>query len=773
MKFLGSAMLLFALGVTGTGIAYAQVSTTSPHQIGFFCPPYTDSFAEGGFYQFPTTTFSCVFRIGDLPSGNTHYGGLFKGIIGNSTGAGNSMSISSERTLNLSGPLGNPAQDDQYFAAIWELRPGTPGQFDLQNFLNFFRTGANPPPHNNWGAINWKWGQVPSDNPDPVIIIPGILGSQEHNGVWEIDPILHTYDDLIATLDINHYTPGFDLFTLPYDWRKSNVDTAILLKQKIDEVKTICACNKVDLVAHSMGGLVARQYIQSDAYEDDVDQLIFLGTPHLGAPKAYLMWEGGELAPFSDLFQRFMEIFLLDEARKNGYETLFEYMREKPIDSVRELLPIYDYLSDAGTLRSYPQSYPTNPFLESLNNSVGNLTSSGAILYNFIGETPQAQTINGIRVLNINQYFPMWEHGYPESFYSSSGDHGLELGSGDGTVPLSSASFVNSNLITSQSDHNGIPEDSQSEIFQILTGNEASILIDNINLLNLKFILIKMLSPADLFVLAPDGKKIGKDLTTGLEVNEIPNAFYTGFTTETEFITILNPIDGEYKIYTQGTGSGAYTVETNYIDNATTTETSYTGNTDLGLITELKLEIDTQNPEDIKIIPPDTTPPVITIASPESKDYLRSQQLQVNVSAQDDSGVATLETKLGTSTVPNIGIVDLFFMKLGEYKLTASSTDTVGNATTSSITFRVIATPDSTLSDFERAKTLGWMNALTYLILKTQFKTYLNLAKSMPNVFKKSLGPVMLTELQRYRGKGLNEQGYQLLREDIEWLIKN
>ena len=46
-------------------------------------------------------------------------------------------------------------------------------------------------------------------------------------------------------------------------------------------------------MAHSMGGLVAREYTQSADYENDIDQLIFLGTPHRGSPKDYLAWEAG------------------------------------------------------------------------------------------------------------------------------------------------------------------------------------------------------------------------------------------------------------------------------------------------------------------------------------------------------------------------------------------------------------------------------------------------------------------------------------------------
>ena len=77
-----------------------------------------------------------------------------------------------------------------------------------------------------------------------------------------MDPILHAYDDLVATLAANGYSTSSastTLFTFPYDWKNSNVDTAKLLKDKIARgEKNLRLLDKVNLVAHSMGGLVAQ-----------------------------------------------------------------------------------------------------------------------------------------------------------------------------------------------------------------------------------------------------------------------------------------------------------------------------------------------------------------------------------------------------------------------------------------------------------------------------------------------------------------------------------
>ena len=65
------------------------------------------------------------------------------------------------------------------------------------------------------------------------------------------------------------------------------------LKEAIREAKDK-GYQKVNIIAHSMGGLLARAYIQSNDYQNDVENLIMVGTPHKGSPNAYYIWEGGD-----------------------------------------------------------------------------------------------------------------------------------------------------------------------------------------------------------------------------------------------------------------------------------------------------------------------------------------------------------------------------------------------------------------------------------------------------------------------------------------------
>lgn len=63
---------------------------------------------------------------------------------------------------------------------------------------------------------------------------------------------------------------------------------------------------RIDLVCHSLGGLVARVYIQELGGARRVDRCITLGTPHRGTYNSYWLWSrvGGELRPDSRLLVR-------------------------------------------------------------------------------------------------------------------------------------------------------------------------------------------------------------------------------------------------------------------------------------------------------------------------------------------------------------------------------------------------------------------------------------------------------------------------------------
>lgn len=94
----------------------------------------------------------------------------------------------------------------------------------------------------------------------------------------------HIFDYFIDYFLNNGYEEGKDLFVFPYDWRFSNVDTAMLLNDKINQIIASTGVEKVDIASHSMGGIVTKTFIR-DFGNQKLNKVVFMGTPHLGAPK--------------------------------------------------------------------------------------------------------------------------------------------------------------------------------------------------------------------------------------------------------------------------------------------------------------------------------------------------------------------------------------------------------------------------------------------------------------------------------------------------------
>jgi pimeloyl-ACP methyl ester carboxylesterase len=165
-------------------------------------------------------------------------------------------------------------------------------------------------------------GTAHADGPQrPLVFIPGILGSKLADGsgntVWgdrnsfssygklDISPgadgnglkvaglisninvlgpfwTIHQYDDLIGLLHDLGFEDGKTLFVFPYDWRLSNFETAKRLESYVHDTPILRDGN-FDIVAHSMGGLVTRIWMNQYGGSAKAHKVIYLGTPFLGS----------------------------------------------------------------------------------------------------------------------------------------------------------------------------------------------------------------------------------------------------------------------------------------------------------------------------------------------------------------------------------------------------------------------------------------------------------------------------------------------------------
>jgi pimeloyl-ACP methyl ester carboxylesterase len=164
--------------------------------------------------------------------------------------------------------------------------------------------------------------------PEAVNIIPGLIMEEERTicGVEDIN----FYGALINYLEDHGYERGDEgnLFTLPYDWRKG-IETPEGGAAKLNALMEENDFSKIDIVAHSMGGLVAREFAKQ--HGDKIGKLIFLGTPQNGAPAIYSPFYDGELRHSTG-----MDFALNDETTK-------ELVENWP--GGHELLPSYGYHS--------------------------------------------------------------------------------------------------------------------------------------------------------------------------------------------------------------------------------------------------------------------------------------------------------------------------------------------------------------------------------------------------------------------------------------------
>lgn len=113
---------------------------------------------------------------------------------------------------------------------------------------------------------------------DPVVIVPGFTTG---------DVVSIGYVPLKQRLQ----SAGYDVTLLTYpDYGLGDIhNNARLLASTVNAVKARTGAAKVDLVAHSMGGLVSRDYLKTLGGSARVDSLVMMGTPNYGTDLANIV----------------------------------------------------------------------------------------------------------------------------------------------------------------------------------------------------------------------------------------------------------------------------------------------------------------------------------------------------------------------------------------------------------------------------------------------------------------------------------------------------
>jgi len=440
---------------------------------------------------------------------------------------------------------------------------------------------------------------------DPIVIIPGIGGAMNADIIfdptptasiegWDFTPSISQYDQLIQSFLDAGLVENQDFFVAFYDWRQSNADSAVeYLVPIINIALTHSETGKVDIVAHSMGGLLARSYIQSNSYQNNIDQLIMMGTPNYGSSDVYTLWEGGVVPDSWGIVQKsVLDGFLWymkwrTTETSDGYDTIHQY-----VPSVQELLPTYDYIvdKDSGDVIPIDTMNERNLFLGALNLE-GNKTklvenvSGGVSIIAGEGES----TVGKIPVVpHAASDGKFWVDGKPDPLSPVRNDQG-----GDNRVLLSSAFLdvepgppgqevldtrdetllakifnlftstanaqffpppgpqINTQVISSK--HGDLPTDSIPEIFSILGMDAPTLAYEPIPEPD-EILTFWFASPIEVQITSPSGA------VTTKTINGIPGSTYDGATDPLGFkmVVIENPELGEYIVELLGLATGGY-----------------------------------------------------------------------------------------------------------------------------------------------------------------------------------------------------------------------
>ena len=126
-----------------------------------------------------------------------------------------------------------------------------------------------------------------------VVVAPGLLKLEGYSTLT---------DYLRQSLG---YEVGRDLLEFAYDFRQDNRRSAAQLGAAIDQWDVSAP---ITIIAHSMGCLIARYYIERLGGKRKVERVVLLGGPHAGTPYAFAgLLSGPKLLPLGMMNERLRE----------------------------------------------------------------------------------------------------------------------------------------------------------------------------------------------------------------------------------------------------------------------------------------------------------------------------------------------------------------------------------------------------------------------------------------------------------------------------------
>lgn len=285
---------------------------------------------------------------------------------------------------------------------------------------------------------------------DIIVYESLIYHLKNQGGYREYDVARNPVKRTLAGCNPSEHSNNPNLFVFAYDWRKSNAENSAALREYVQCVQRFYPNKKVNVVTHSMGSLLARRYILDNPDTHNVNKMITIGAPWLGAPKGIYALETGSF--FDNPFDN---IRIVDGIFGSTLKQLIEFY-----PGAHELLPSRWYFNlggqplavQNGTIfqnytfdqtafwlnQRHPRSNPSttaiyfhdNPRQDDWRND-----PTGVKYFHIYGEQSRNQTVGQVIERDVTRCYPVGT-----GIYCFSGKNLQPVRTnGDGTVPLLSA----------------------------------------------------------------------------------------------------------------------------------------------------------------------------------------------------------------------------------------------------------------------------------------------------------------------------------------------
>ncbi|MBI2595940.1 DUF1080 domain-containing protein [Candidatus Daviesbacteria bacterium] len=518
------------------------------------------------------------------------------------------------------------------------------------------------------------------------------------------------------TLDFftqNGYILNQDLFIFPYDWRKDLSQTKDLLDQKINAIKTQTGADKVDIVTHSMGGLVARNYIADPTKAGNVRKLITLAPPNLGSVKILKGLLYGDclstkdtsplcigISPseLKDVFQNLTGAFELAPTQKyydfysgsdNQHPVPFKDLRDIDNNNVTGGLNYTQTKELLTNLGHNTQLFTPAESFHNLDNSLDNTNGVQVSVIAGSGIDTLGQIIEKYKIDFAGIKIPQTD--------------GLKI-NGDDTVPLLSASLKKpGGVYFTKQNHASLPGNGPALnlVKNILKDDPALPSGVSAEAFKLKGELFSVHSPVNIHLYDFLGNHTGPLPDGGFEAN-IPGSSYDSLG-DAKFIFL--PDDGIYTVKFEATGQGSFDFKIrDYNEDINTQTTLYqdiplTPNTKAETVFEtgsadppiLQIDRDGDGTKDLQVSPTsiltgsqtsDLTPPITTVkltGASGSNSWYRSDVAVELTATDDNSGVLKTEYSLDNGQSVQTYTRPFTVSVEGLSKLKFRSVDNAGN----------------------------------------------------------------------------------------------